>query len=96
MPYIQTGTTVATTATLLVTIPAGNPNTAVTIQNNHSAAIFLGDSTVTATTAGATGGISVAAAGSITLWLQAVSSIYGISDSATATGVVKVAYSTVV
>ena len=97
MAYNHVNITVATTPTALVTIPAGNPNTAVTIQNNHSAALFIGDATVTATTAGANSGFSVAAAGAVTLWLQANSTVYGIvSTAATATGVVKAIYSTVV
>jgi len=97
MAYNHVNITVATTPTALVTIPEGNPYTAVVIQNNHSAALFVGDSTVTATTAGATSGLSVAAAGNLTVWLHSESTIYGIvATSATATGVVKAIYSTVV
>jgi len=88
--------TVQTTPTALVTIPEGNPNTFVTIQNNHSAALYIGDGTVTATTAGATAGVSVAAAGSISLWLQSNSTVYGVTVATTSTGVVKAIYSTVV
>jgi hypothetical protein len=97
MAYNHVNVTVATTPTAIVTIPAGNPNTAVVIQNNHSAALFVGDSTVTATTAGVNSGLSIAAAGNLTVWLQGNSTIYGIvATSATATGVVKAIYSTVV
>ena len=96
MAYNHINRTVQTTPTVLVTIPAGNPNTFVTIQNNHSAALFIGDDTVTATTAGATSGVSIAAAGSISLWLQSNSTVYGITAATTATGVVKAIYSTVV
>jgi hypothetical protein len=97
MSYNHVNITVATTPTVLVTIPEGNPYTAVTIQNNHSAALFLGDNTVTATTSGATSGFSLVAAGAVTVWLHSGSVLYGIvATSATATGVVKAIYSTVV
>jgi len=96
MAYNHVNLTVQTTPTALVTIPAGNPNTFVTIQNNHSGALFIGDATVTATTAGATSGVSVAAAGSISLWLQSNSTVYGVTATTTVAGVVKAIYSTVV
>lgn len=97
MAYNHVNVTVATTPTAIVTIPEGNPYTAVNIQNNHSAALFIGDATVTATTAGATSGFSIAAAGAVTVWLHSESTLYGIvATSATATGVVKAIYSTVV
>ena len=97
MAYNHVNVTVGTTPTAIATIPAGNPYTAVVIQNNHSAALFVGDSTLTATTTGATSGLSVAAAGNLTVWLHGNSTIYGIvATSATATGVVKAIYSTVV
>ena len=96
MAYNHVNITVQTTPTVIVTIPPGNPNTAVTIQNNHSAALFLGDSSVTATTSGTTSGFSVASASAVTVWLQANSTIYGVTAATTATGVVKAIYSTVV
>ena len=96
MAYNHVNVTVATTPTVILTIPEGNPYTAVTIQNNHSAAVFIGDATVTATTAGATSGFSIAAAGAVTVWLHSESTLYGIATSTTATGVVKAIYSTVV
>jgi hypothetical protein len=96
MAYNHVNITVQTTPTVLVTIPPGNPNTFVTIQNNHSSPLFIGDGTVTATTAGATSGVSVAAAGSISLWLQSNSTVYGVTAATTNPGVVKAIYSTIV
>jgi hypothetical protein len=79
---------------LIVTIPEGNPTTVVGLQNNHSASIFVGDSTIATT--GATQGLTVVAGGYVSLWLNSNDTLYGIAASATATGAVKVVYSSVV
>lgn len=92
--YKHVNATVGTAPTLIVTIPAGNPTTVVGVQNNHSGSIYLGDDT--AATSGATQGLIVAAGAYVSLWLNSLDELYAISASATATGAVKVVYSSVV
>jgi hypothetical protein len=81
-----------TVATPLVTIKTGLRQTAaVQIYNGHSAAIFIGDNTVT--TSGATIGRTIAASGSFQLWLNSGDVIYGISAAASAAGAIVITYS---
>jgi type 1 fimbria pilin len=81
-----------TTATILHTIKSGiHQNVAVQIYNGHSAAIYIGDSTVT--TSGATIGRPIAASGSFQVWLNAGDSIWGISAAASAAGAIVITYS---
>ena len=81
-----------TVATPLVTIKTGLRQTAaVQIYNGHSAAIFIGDNTVT--TSGATIGRPIAASGSFQLWLNSGDVIYGISAAASAAGAIVITYS---
>ena len=48
MSFFHTNVTVGTTPTLLLTVPSAQGRTQVTIQNQDTAAIFIGDSTITA------------------------------------------------
>jgi hypothetical protein len=81
-----------TVATPLVTIKTGLRQTAaVQIYNGHSAAIFIGDNTVT--TSGATIGRTISANGSFQLWLNSGDVIYGISAAASAAGAIVITYS---
>lgn len=82
---------VNTTPTQLVVMPGGVRYTAVSIQNTHSAAIFIGDKSVT--TSGATIGHSVAAGATYQVWLGANDSLYAISVAQTAAGAVSLIYS---
>lgn len=80
-PYAQGTVSVSGTATLICS-PGGGSN--VVIQNGGSAAVLLGGPTVTAT--GATAGISLAAAGIITIPVDADAphDLWGITASSTA------------
>ena len=90
LQHINVGT--QTTATILHTVKTGlHQNVAVQIYNGHSAAIFIGDSTVT--TSGATIGRTIAASGSFQLWLNSGDEIWGISAAASAAGAVVITYS---
>jgi hypothetical protein len=91
MALIHTNSQVQTTATLIATIPQTMRYTAISIQNGHSSAIFVGDSTIT--TSGATAGHSIAAGGTFQLWVSAGDKVYAISAAATAAGAVSVLYS---
>lgn len=88
--HINVGT--QTTATALHTIKTGLKGAvAVQIYNGHSAAIFIGDATVT--TSGATIGRTIAASGSLQLWCNSGDIIYGISAAASAAGAIVITYS---
>lgn len=91
MALVHTNSQVFTTVTPLITMPQTARYTAVSIQNGHSAAIFVGDKTITAT--GATVGHSIAAGATYQLWLNAGDMVYAISAANTAAGVVSVLYS---
>ena len=93
MALIHTNVTVGTTPTPLVTIPNGVGYVAVQIQNRDTAAIYLGDSAVTAAS-GANGGHVVAAtSGSFQIWMHGNETVYAISTAGTSTGAVSVLYS---
>jgi hypothetical protein len=92
MALVHTNSTVGTTPTQIVQVQTGlQRNIAVQIQNLDSAAIFIGDSTVTAS--GATRGHSIAAAATFQIWLNPGDKVYAISAAGTAAGAVVVTYS---
>ena len=81
-----------TTATSLITIKQDAARqTALTVYNGHSAAIFIGDATIT--TSGATIGRTLPAASTSTFWVSGGDVIYGISASASAAGAIVFTYS---
>ena len=85
-------TQVQTTATIIAQLPVSmGRNIAVQIYNNHSSAIYVGDSTIT--TSGATIGRPIAASGSFQLWLNGGDIIYAISAAQTAAGACIVTFS---
>lgn len=84
--------TVGTTPTLIATIPAKNPLTAVTLFNDDNSAIFIGDSTVA--TSGVNRGVKLSKSTvSSQIWLNAGDKLYAISESGTAANTVSVLYS---
>jgi hypothetical protein len=93
MAIVHANKTVATTATLLTTLNSITEYTAISIQNNDSASIFIGDSTVTVS--GANKGHVVAAGATYQLWVRASDAIYAISSAGTAANAVSVLYSQV-
>jgi len=93
MAIVHVNKTVAATATLLTTLNTVTEYTAVSIQNNDSASIFIGDATVTTT--GANKGHVVAAGATYQLWLRASDAVYAISAAGTAANAVSVLYSQV-
>jgi len=93
MALIHQNVTVGTTPTLLLTLPNGVGYVAVSIQNRDSAAIYVGDNSITAAS-GANGGHSIAATnGTLQLWLHGNETLYGISAAGTSTGAVSLIYS---
>jgi hypothetical protein len=85
-------TQVQTTATLIADIPVSvGRNIAVQIYNNHSSAIYIGDTTIT--TSGATIGRPMATTSSFQLWLNGGDKVYAISAAQTAAGACIVTYS---
>ena len=94
MALVHNSVTVpATTATLLATIPAGNPLTCVHVSNSDTAIIFVGDSSLS--NSGADKGARVPISGSIDVWLNARDSLYGYSVAGTSANAVAVLFSTV-
>ena len=93
MALIHQNVTVGTTPTLLVTIPNGVGYVAVSIQNRDTAAVYVGDASITAAS-GANGGHLIAAtSGTLQLWLHGNETLYAISAAGTSTGAVSVIYS---
>jgi len=93
MALIHTNITVGTTPTPLITIPNGVGYVAVSIQNRDTAAIYVGDASITAAS-GANGGHLIAAtSGTFQVWMHGNETIYGISAAGTSTGAVSVLYS---
>ena len=85
-------TTTFTTAQVLFQAKTGlERNTPVSIYNGHSAAIFIGDSTVT--TSGATIGRTIATATTQTIYVNSGDIVYGISAAGSATGAIVLTYS---
>jgi hypothetical protein len=93
MAIVHQNKTVASTATLLTTLNGITEYTAISIQNNDSASIFIGDNTVTIS--GANKGHVVAAGATYQLWVRASDAIYAISSAGTAANAVSVLYSQV-
>jgi hypothetical protein len=80
-----------TTASILFTVDKNaRPLTPVNIHNGHSAAIFVGDATIT--TSGATIGRTIAANANQIMYVNANDVIYGISAAASAAGAVVITY----
>ena len=81
-----------TTASILHQVDKNaTPQTPITIYNGHSAAIFIGDSTIA--TSGATVGRTLAASASQTFYASANDIIYAISAAASAAGAIVLTYS---
>jgi hypothetical protein len=93
MAIVHVNKTVATTATLLTTLNGITEYTAISIQNNDSASIFIGDNTVSVS--GANKGHVVAASTTYQIWVRASDAIYAISSAGTAANAVSVLYSQV-
>ena len=87
-------TLAAATATIIATIPAGNPLTSVHVSNLDSAAIFIGDSSLSNT--GVDKGVRIAASASHDFWLNAGDSLYAYSVAGTAANTVTVLFSKVI
>jgi hypothetical protein len=91
MALIHVNATTATSATLLFTLPAGLPYTAVQVCNNHTAVLYLGDESTT--TSGATRGSQVAANATQQIWMHAGEKLWGITAAASAAGAISIIYS---
>lgn len=79
----KSSTPVGTTATLIATVGAEPENGGLLIQNNGSAAVFVGGPSVT--TSGAPAGVQIAANGTLTIPTTGAEplSLYGIVASGT-------------
>lgn len=82
---------VQTTPTLIAKVSQTSRYTAISIQNNHVAPIYVGDTSIT--TSGATQGHIVAINATYQIWLNAGDMVYAISAVATAAGAISVLYS---
>ena len=92
MALVHTNSTVGTTITKIISIPPSKgQSVAVQIQNLDSAAVFIGDATIT--TSGASRGHSIAANTSFQLWLSGGDEVFAISAAGTTAGAVVVTYS---
>ena len=92
MAFQHINTSTFTTAQPLLQILTGIPRqTPITIYNNHSAAIFIGDETVT--TSGATIGTVLNNAARLTLYVNGGDVIWAISAAASAAGAIIITYS---
>jgi hypothetical protein len=87
-------TLAADTPTIIATVPLNNPTTVVTVTNTDSAAIYLGDSTVSSG-ADADRGIRVATNTNQQVWLNGGETLYAISVAGTSAYAVAVLYSPV-
>jgi hypothetical protein len=67
------------------------PNTPINVHNGHSAAIFVGDTSIA--TSGATIGRQIAAGGNQVFYASAGDIIYAISAAASAAGAIVLTYS---
>ena len=93
MALIHSNVTVGTSPTALVTIPNGVGYVAVSIQNRDTAAVYVGDASITAAS-GANGGHLIAAtSGTLQVWMHGNETIYAVSAAGTTTGAVSVIYS---
>jgi len=81
-----------TTASILHQVDKNaRPDTPITIYNGHSAAIFIGDSTIS--TSGATIGTTLNNAARLTVYAGPNDTIYAISASGSAAGAIVITYS---
>jgi hypothetical protein len=95
MSLIHNSVTVpSATATIIATIPAGNPLTCVHVSNSDTAAIFVGDSSLS--NSGVDKGVKISAAAALDLWLNAGDSLYAYSVAGTSANAVAVLFSKVV
>ena len=93
MAIVHINKTVATSATALTTLDAVTEYTAVSIQNNDTATIYVGDNTIS--TSGVNRGHAVANGTTFQIWLRANDTVYAISAAGTAANAVSVLYSQV-
>ena len=92
MAFKHVNSQTLTTVSALVTIDKNaRPLTPVNIHNGHSAAIFIGDQTIT--TSGATIGRTLAANANQIFYANPNDVIYAISAAASAAGAVVITYS---
>ena len=92
MAFKHINTQTLTTVSLIHQVDANaKPQTAINIYNGHSAAIFVGDSTIT--TSGATIGRTIGNGTSQIFYANAGDMIYAISAAASAAGAVVLTYS---
>lgn len=92
MAFKHVNSQTLTTVSALVTIDKNaKPLTPVNIHNGHSAAIFIGDQTIT--TSGATIGRTLAANANQIFYANPNDVIYAISAAASAAGAVVITYS---
>ena len=91
MPFEHVNASTLTTASILFTVDKNaRPLTPVNIYNGHSAAIFIGDSTIA--TSGATIGRTIANATSQIFYVNPGDVVYAISAAASAAGAVVITY----
>jgi hypothetical protein len=91
MAFNHINATTFTTPTAIFTAPTGLPRqTPITIYNGHSAAIFIGD--VTISTSGATIGSTLNNAARLTLYVNSGDIIYAVSASGSAAGAIVITY----
>jgi hypothetical protein len=93
MAVVHDTFTVGTTATLIATIPAGNPTTTVAVVNDDNSSIFIGDNTLSVS--GANKGLTVVKNTNYRIDLNAGDQLYAISSAGTANHAVTVLYSKV-
>lgn len=91
MAFNHVNATTFTNTTAIFTAPTSIPRqTPITIYNGHSAAIFIGDATIT--TSGATIGRTLAAANSQTFYVNGGDVVYAVSAAGSAAGAVVITY----
>jgi len=91
MAIVHVNITVGTSATVLTTLSPITEYTAISIQNNDAASIYIGDNTIA--TSGANRGHTVAAGSTYQLWLRANDTVYAISAAGTSANAVSILYS---
>lgn len=92
MAFNHVNASTFTTARPLLIVDDVTPRqTPISIYNGHSAAIFIGDSTIT--TSGATIGRTIANGTSQTFYVNGGDIVYAISAAASATGAIVITYS---
>ena len=91
MAFNHVNATTFTNTTAIFTAPTGIPRqTPITVYNGHSAAIFIGDATIT--TSGATIGRTLAAANSQTFYVNGGDVVYAISAAGSAAGAIVITF----